>query len=218
MNCLRNICLTFACLLYGASTASAQLPWSKGEDAAKKTVQVGAITWQTDLTTALKIAREQRKLVLIHFSGDHCAPCRSFEDKVLSRNEVALTLLTRYVPVLINVDQSPEMVERFQVKGWPTDVIINHEGRELARQVSPQDPREFVKRISTVASKYNAGKNSTRQLSRNENHQTRPNRPQPKTRKKAFRLRRSAALRPSCERALPLPLPPTIMRRALPPE
>lgn len=154
---------SLALLMAGGLTSQAlgQFPWSGEKAAAPAVHKTGSITWKTDLPEALKLAQEQRKLVFLHFSGTHCPPCRKLEDNVLNRNDVAVTMLSRYVPVFIVVEQAPDLVTRFHVREWPTDVIIDAEGRELARHVSPQDSREFIKRISTIAAKHHAGQSAT---------------------------------------------------------
>jgi thioredoxin-related protein len=161
MNRHLKICLMLALGLGVTQVAKGQFPWSTSSQSAPKIHKTGSIAWKTDLEEAITLAQKQRKLILIHFSGTHCPPCRKFEDNVLSRNDVAVTLLSRYIPVFVVVEESPELVDRFHVQSWPTDLLIDVEGRELARQTSPQDPREFIKRISMVAAKHHGGQSVT---------------------------------------------------------
>lgn len=155
--------ISFALLFsaWMATSACGQFPWSGGKEVASEARKTGSITWKSDLPEALKLAREQRKLVFLHFSGTHCPPCRKLEDNVLNRNDVAVTMLSRFVPVFIVVEQAEDLVERFHVQSWPTDVILDAEGREIARHVSPQNPQEFIKRISSISAKHHAGQSTT---------------------------------------------------------
>lgn len=161
MNFQLRISLALLFSAWMATSACGQFPWSGNKDAAPEGRKTGSITWKSDLPEALKLAREQRKLVFLHFSGTHCPPCRKLEDNVLNRNDVAVTMLSRFVPVFIVVEQAEDLVERFHVQSWPTDVILDAEGREIARHVSPQNPQEFIKRISSISAKHHAGQSTT---------------------------------------------------------
>lgn len=161
MNCLSKTSYLLVLAVISVAPAQGQFPWSAPNDTPAAIQKTGSITWKTDLPEALKLAREQHKLVFLHFSGTHCPPCRKLEANVLSRNDVAITMLSRYVPVFIIVEEAPELVDRFNIKGWPTDVIVDSEGREIVRHISPQDHREFIKRISTIAAKHHAGQSAT---------------------------------------------------------
>ena len=46
------------------------------------------IAWQTDIAKALKQAKAEQKLVLIHFYGDTCGPCKAVEKNVFPQPTV----------------------------------------------------------------------------------------------------------------------------------
>src|SRR5438477_13133309 len=67
------------------------------------------ISWGTDIAKAQKQAAAERKLVLVHFYSDNCAPCRTVEQKVFPQPEVVQSLGRNYVAVKINVDKAPAL-------------------------------------------------------------------------------------------------------------
>jgi YHS domain-containing protein len=111
------------------------------------------IPWQTDYRAAAEQAAKERKLVLLHFESDDCAPCRRLEANVFSRPEVAAAVAASYVPVKINVARAPEMARRYSVASWPQDVIVTPMGQEVERRVSPQRPEDYIAALKSAASR-----------------------------------------------------------------
>jgi thiol-disulfide isomerase/thioredoxin len=65
--------------------------------------------------------------VLLDFSATWCNPCRQMVPEVEK-------LVERGYPVKkIDVDQSPELSERYKVKGIPAFIVVDAKGKELAR-------------------------------------------------------------------------------------
>jgi protein disulfide-isomerase len=113
-----------------------------------------AVRWTADYREATAIAARERKLVLLHFESDDCPPCRRLAANVFSRNDVANSLATNFVPVKINVSRNPDMARKYNVHSWPQDVVVTHMGQEVYRQISPQDPAEYVVRLGDAAGRY----------------------------------------------------------------
>ncbi|MCR9118286.1 MAG: thioredoxin family protein [bacterium] len=109
------------------------------------------IPWANDLQSARRIAAEQNKLVLVHFYGDTCPPCRRLEANVFSQPDVGGAVGAACVPVKINVDRQPEVAQQFRVRQWPTDLFITATGQVVFSSVSPQDPAKYVTMVQQVA-------------------------------------------------------------------
>lgn len=100
--------------------------------------------WAPDLVTAQQQAQRSGKLILIHFSADHCPPCVRVEKNVFSLPNVAYQVDSQFVAVHINASEQPQIAKQFQVSSWPTDLVLTAQGQELHRMTSPQDPRTYV--------------------------------------------------------------------------
>jgi thiol-disulfide isomerase/thioredoxin len=109
------------------------------------------INWQTDIDQALKQAKEEKKLVLVHFYGDSCPPCRAVEQKVFPQPQVVQAMMRNYVPVKINVDEDQKTATRYAVRQIPTDVLLGGDGKETYRAISKQLATEYATMLNSVA-------------------------------------------------------------------
>lgn len=111
------------------------------------------VRWTTDYRQAAEQAAREHKLILLHFESDACPPCRKLEANVFPRRDVADAIDAGYVAVKVNVDRSPEMARRYSVPRWPMDVIVTPMNQELYRQISPQDPNEYIARLKETSAR-----------------------------------------------------------------
>jgi protein disulfide-isomerase len=103
--------------------------------------------WLTDLAKAKAKAKEEKKLVLLDFTGsDWCPPCKALHKNVLTSKE--FSDFAKDNLVLVEVDfprskkQSAELKkankalqEQFSVTGYPTIVVLDPDGKELSKNV-----------------------------------------------------------------------------------
>lgn len=120
-----------------------------------------AIQWAPNLPAAVNMASRQNQLVLIHFWAPNCPPCRALEQNVFTRPDVAQAIQRDFVPVKINAAAMPDTAKKYGVDRWPMDVIITPAGYALHSTVSPQDPREYMQVIGSVAAQRQPGRNLT---------------------------------------------------------
>ena len=76
----------------------------------------GAVAWQTDFDTALRMARDERKLVFIEYGREQCAQCRTLVQNTIPREEIAGLLREHFVPLAIDCDEAPEEVDELAMK------------------------------------------------------------------------------------------------------
>lgn len=69
------------------------------------------------------------KLVLIDFMADWCMPCKQIAPTI---EEIAADYADALFVAKVNADESPELLERFEVRGLPTLLLIKG-GQEAAR-------------------------------------------------------------------------------------
>lgn len=116
--------------------------------------QETGIHWQQDIETAKVMARDSRRLVLVHVVADGCGPCRTLETNVFNQPGVAGAIEQRFVPVKLNANEFPAIAQGFGITRVPTDVIITPDGQTLSKTISPATPLAYVAEATNVANQY----------------------------------------------------------------
>lgn len=117
-----------------------------------------AAGWQTDYKAALAEASKSDKLVLLDFTGsDWCGWCIKLDKETFSKPEFKEFAAKNLV--LVEVDfpnnkpqsdalkkQNEELQTKFGVDGFPTLVLVDGTGKEVARNVGylPGGPEGFI--------------------------------------------------------------------------
>lgn len=96
-----------------------------------------------DLTAALATARREGKRVFVDFQTTWCGPCRAMEQWVYSAQAV-VDAAAGCVPVVLDGDDERELVKRFKVSAYPTMLLLDGEGKELARAVGYRSVAEMA--------------------------------------------------------------------------
>jgi protein disulfide-isomerase len=120
------------------------------------------LTWMTDLPKAQAKAKEEKKLVLVDFTGsDWCGWCKKAKKDILDTPEFAEYAKNNLVLVELDfpsakIEQSAELKKtnkalqnQYGVRGFPTFLLVNGEGKELGRQVGYLEggPKSFIAKL-----------------------------------------------------------------------
>lgn len=123
--------------------------------------------WQTDYKAALEQAAKENKMVLLDFTGsDWCGWCIKLVKDTFSKPEFQKFADKNLVLVELDFPnnkpqsaevkaQNQQLSEKFNVEGYPTLVLLNSKGKEIARNVGylAGGPDGFIKWVES------AGKN-----------------------------------------------------------
>lgn len=103
--------------------------------------------WKTDLPKALEQAKSEKKMVLIDFTGsDWCPPCKNLHKTVLLSEEFSKFAKDNLVLVELDFPKTKpqsdelkaankELSKKYAVRGYPTIIVLDAEGKELFRKV-----------------------------------------------------------------------------------
>jgi len=108
------------------------------------------IAWQEDLRTAHAQASAEGKLLLLHFYSDNCVWCERLEAGALKAPEVGATMQESFVPVKIHGGKNPKLTQMFNVKAFPTDVVVSIDGKMLSHSVSPQKAEDYLAMLRKI--------------------------------------------------------------------
>jgi thiol:disulfide interchange protein len=128
---------------------TAQVVAGKGSSAASEPAPVDAPRGFPLLDEALSQARRERKLIVLVFSAEWCAPCKRMEKTTFAEATVK-ELLTRCVIVRVDTDQERELARRFGVVGLPDIRFISPNGRVLHRLRGFQNAESIIAELTRL--------------------------------------------------------------------
>jgi len=107
------------------------IPPVQGQQVAYPTAQ---INWQNDINTALAIAKTQQKMVLVHFYGNNCPPCKAMDAEVYADPRIIVNMIQMFIPVKIDTGMHPELVKQFGIKAIPTNLVLDENGKIIDKR------------------------------------------------------------------------------------
>lgn len=100
---------------------------------------------------ALAKAKKKDQLILIDFAAKWCPPCIRLEHEVFP-TKVFQAAIKNYVFLTLDVDKEENfaVMEKYGIKAFPTLVVINSEGEELARFLDFQEAHSFAQNLTQI--------------------------------------------------------------------
>ncbi|WP_182864797.1 DUF255 domain-containing protein [Rhodopirellula sp. JC639] len=112
------------------------------------------IAWEGKLRDAHTKAKQQGKLMLLHFYTDNCVYCDRLEAGAFRSASVSHSINQHFVPVKVHGTKNPKLAEMFKVTKYPTDVIVTTDGKALSHSVSPQQPDRYIAMLTDAQVSY----------------------------------------------------------------
>lgn len=112
---------------------------------------MSAIDWQPDYETAVKVAKEQNKPILLELYLDTCSHCARLHRETLVDPGVVTAVNEKFVPVRVEGRGRMDIVQKFEVRGAPTTIILSPGEEEKHRFVGFHNPSEYLQELGKVS-------------------------------------------------------------------
>ncbi|MFO1096343.1 MAG: thioredoxin family protein [Planctomycetaceae bacterium] len=110
--------------------------------------------WLSDFDSAIALARDQNRPLLIHFYTDWCNPCKGMERNVLNRPEVLSEIRRTVVAVKLNAERAKDVAARYNVNQYPTDIFVEPNGRVMMEASGQRPLAEYRMMIARAGTRY----------------------------------------------------------------
>jgi thioredoxin:protein disulfide reductase len=107
------------------------------------------LNWDTNLEHSFTIAKENNKPVVLDFTAEWCTACKELEAMTFSDKNISSELKNNWILAKVDATRDSKEVravlEKYNVKGFPTVIFFTPNGKEFARFSGFIPPDKFSK-------------------------------------------------------------------------
>ncbi|MBE0663326.1 MAG: thioredoxin family protein [Bacteroidales bacterium] len=99
-------------------------------------------TWEE----ALQRAKKENKLIFLDVYATWCGPCKKLNAQTFPNAEVGKYYNERFINVKVDGEKGEGLTlrQRYNVRGYPTLLFINHKGEVVKSTAGFRDPERFI--------------------------------------------------------------------------
>ncbi len=100
---------------------------------------------------SLAAAKQEGKLVFIDFFTTWCGPCKMMSSKTFPQKEVGDFMNAKFIPLKMDAEnEGLELAKKYGVTAYPTYVVIDANGKEVAKFSGYMDGTRFIDRVNAA--------------------------------------------------------------------
>ena len=98
---------------------------------------------------ALALAGKEKKMIFIDFYTTWCGPCKMMSSEVFTQEQVGTYFNRVFVNMKVDAEKGEgvELAKKYQVRAYPTFVVLRADGTEVYRTSGARPAEEFVDKI-----------------------------------------------------------------------
>ena len=129
--------------LVGLLLGLAGCPAPQGGAGAGSPPMVDNIKWWSDMSRASQEARDFKQPLVVDFGAEWCGFCKKLEKETFPAPEVQ-ALKDKFVWARVDTDATPEPARKYNIEGLPTILVLDGNGKVLARLAGYLKPAEMA--------------------------------------------------------------------------
>jgi uncharacterized protein YyaL (SSP411 family) len=102
------------------------------------------INWVMHFDRGMERAEKTGRPVFIYFQAPWCSWCHVYERETLANARVQQLISTHFVPILVNYDARPDLLQEYRGFGLPYTVILDWQGDVLSRMPGILTPGDMI--------------------------------------------------------------------------
>lgn len=125
----------------------------------KEGIDTREIPWQNDIKACALLADKYSHPIMIRFTADWCSYCKKMKNDTFSDPDVIYEVNSTFVPVVIDVEEDPSVMNALGVKALPSTVILSPDLETLKVIQGYKDVETFQALINPYLEKNRSYKN-----------------------------------------------------------
>lgn len=110
-------------------------------------------TWESYGAAAFERARREKKPILLVGSASWCHWCHVMDETTYRNEEVGRLLGDHFVAIRVDIDERPDIAERYGDWGWPATILLSPEADEIGKYRGYMDAERFLPMLRGVLDK-----------------------------------------------------------------
>jgi thiol:disulfide interchange protein DsbD len=119
--------------------------------AAMVCARADGIKWVNDFSAGQKLAKKERRLIVVDFYADWCKECKLMEQRTYVNAKVQAAM-KKFVAIKVNTDlpKNRPTVAWYAIDPLPTILVLDADGNVLRTLTGFVPPAEFAAKISAT--------------------------------------------------------------------
>ena len=120
---------------------------------ARRSGRTRAFEWATFSPETFERARREGKFILLDGAAEWCHWCHVMDATTYTDPEVGRLLRERFIAVRVDVDERPDIGERYGDWGWPATILFSPEAQEIGKYrgyLPPEELRAILEKVTTA--------------------------------------------------------------------
>lgn len=105
----------------------------------------GGIPWIHSTADALAAARQANAPIVAFVTSSHCHYCQKMEAQTWSNDSVIRQVTGSFIPLRLDADREPQVVESLRVRAFPTTVVFTPQGQVIDSAQGFQSPAKLAR-------------------------------------------------------------------------